>query len=251
MPSPIDAAQATPPIQKWSGADGAWMGEARFVTSRKVASEKFRLVRQGPAVVEYEARYTFDPQGEYVFRVRLSPGMPLAVVTEEFDFGEIGAGEDMLLLDLHRGWQPKSIGWVPGSGEQQLPALKSSAYRTYVDEKRKARRAEAPVGGVGQPPQPFQPEQGHGPAGDDPARRPLGRRQRRRPGVGRRPRAARLGPEHGTGPAVGRFVAASDGPVRVVPRGCGNHARLAVERPLVPLVAGGHRRPLALLDART
>ncbi len=69
--------------------------------------------------------------------------------------------------------------------------------------------------------------------------------------MGRRSRTARLGPEHGHGPAARRFVAARDGPVRVVPRRRGNHARLAVERPLVPLVARGHGRPLALLDART
>lgn len=156
--APIEASRATPPILQWCGAGSAWIGGARFVTSRKVAHERFTVIRQGPAVVEYEARYTFAPEGRYVFRVRLSPGMPVAVVTEEFDFGEIGKGEDVLLLDLHRGWQPNHIGWIPGSGEEQLPILKPHAYREYVDAKLKTRRADAPVGGVGQPPQPFRPE---------------------------------------------------------------------------------------------
>jgi len=159
-PAPIDASRATPPILKWAGADGLWIGGARFVTSRKLSAEAFRMVRQGPAVAEYEARYTFTPKGEYVCRVRLSPGMPVAIVTEEFDFGEITAGEDLLLLDLHRGWEPRSVGWVRGSGEQQMPAMQGSAYREYVEGKRNAKPAEAPVGGVGQAPQPFRPQAG-------------------------------------------------------------------------------------------
>lgn len=157
---PLAASRVTPPILRWAGPDGAWMGRARFVTTRKVTSQAFRVVRQGPAVVEYEARYGFSPKGDYVCRVRLSPGVPLAVFTEEFDFGEITKGEDVLLLDLHRGWQPGSVGWVGSSGEQQLPAMKSAAYRTYVEGKRKAKPPEAPVGGVGEAPRPFMPETG-------------------------------------------------------------------------------------------
>ena len=134
------------------------MGSTRFVTKRQVAAESFRVVRQGPAVTEYEARYTSGRAG--VCRVRLSPSVPLALVTEEFDFGEVTPGEDLLLLDLNRGWQPQGIAWVPGSGEQQMPVLQSSAYADFVDGKRRAKPAEAPVGGVGQAPAPYRPAQG-------------------------------------------------------------------------------------------
>ena len=158
---PVAASQAAPPILRWAGSDGAWMGGARFATPRQVAAQTFRIVRQGPAVVEYEARYVFEPKGEYVWRLRLSPGVPLAVVTEEFDFGEMTGGEDLLLLDLHRGWQPGSIGWVPGTGEQQMPATRSSVYdASYIDGKRKGKLAEPAVGGVGQAPAPLVPQQG-------------------------------------------------------------------------------------------
>lgn len=154
---PIEAAKARPPLLGWACSDGVRMGAARFVTSRKVASEKFSLVRQGPAAVEYEARYAFVPKGEYVFRVRLSPAMPLAVVSEEFDFG-LTAGEDVLMLDLHRGRQPGGVAWVPGSGEQQMPALGSLPWAEYLQKKRESKAAEAPVGGAGEAPSPFRPD---------------------------------------------------------------------------------------------
>ena len=156
---PADAAVATPPILRWAGADGAWIGGARFATPRKIASQAFRIVRQGPAVVEYEARYTFAPKGEYVWRVRLSPGMPVAVVTEEFDVGEVTQGEDALVLELHRGWQPQNISWTTGEGEMKLPKVQGMAYNSgYIESKKNAKPAEAPVGGVGLQPAPYPPE---------------------------------------------------------------------------------------------
>jgi hypothetical protein len=156
---PADASQAAPPIRRWAAADGAWMGGARFVTPRKVASQRFRIVRNGPAVVEYEARYDFEPKGEYVWRVRLSPGMPLAVVTEEFDFGEMTGGEDLLMLDLHRGWQPKNITWSSGAGEQEMPKVHGAVFdAAYLEARKKAKPADVPVGGVGAAPRLYQPD---------------------------------------------------------------------------------------------
>ena len=157
---PVGAGGATPPVYQWAGADGAWMGRARLVTPRNVASQSFSLVRSGPACVEYEARYRFAPAGEYVWRVRLSPGMPIAVVTEEFDFGEARDGEDLLLLDLHAGWRPGSVGWVGAEGEQMLPPLHSSPLADYLAAKRSAREQAPPVGGEGQAPSPRVPEAG-------------------------------------------------------------------------------------------
>ena len=155
-----EAAGVPAPLTQWA-VQGPWMGGARFRTARKVTSYAFSLIRQGPAVVEYEARYRFAPKGEYVWRLRLSPGVPVAVVSEEFDFGEITNGEDLLLLDLHKGWQPEKVGWVPGSGEQQMPVLETGAYDAgYLDAKRKAGAQAAPVGGVGEAPAPVVPEPG-------------------------------------------------------------------------------------------
>ncbi|NQT88292.1 hypothetical protein HQ560_16105, partial [bacterium] len=104
---PVEAAKAPPPILQWAHGDHGWMGGARFATKRTIASHTFTIVRNGPACIEYEARYRFSPKGEYVWRVRLSPLMPIAVVTEEFDVGEMTDGHDLLLLDLHKGWTPE------------------------------------------------------------------------------------------------------------------------------------------------
>ncbi len=157
---PIDAAQAPPPILRWACRDGAWMGAARLVTPRKVAGCAFSVVRRGPACVEYEARYRFSPKGEYVWRLRLSPGMPIAVVTEESDFGDVTQGEDLLMLDLHAGWHPASFGSVGDAGEQQVPAFRTSPYDAYVESRRQGEAGAEPVGGVGEAPRPYVPEDG-------------------------------------------------------------------------------------------
>jgi len=136
------------------------MGGARFATKRKIHSCRFAIVRQGPACLEYEARYSFAPKGDYVWRVRLSPGMPLAIVTEEFDVGEVTKGHDLLMLDLHTGWQPHKTGWVSGAGEQQMPKLQVADYAEHVASKRKASKETAPVGGVGRAPMPYRYEKG-------------------------------------------------------------------------------------------
>ena len=156
----IDAATVPAPIAQWHAKGQGWVGGARFATARTIMSSAFSLIRQGPAVVEYEARYRFAPRGEYVWRLRLSPGMPIAIVTEEFDMGAIAKGEDMLVLELNRGWQPKKIGWVPGSGEQDLPVLQQKSFADYIASKRKDQPVQAPVGGFGEQPAPRMPGQG-------------------------------------------------------------------------------------------
>lgn len=160
LAGPVEAAQAAPPILGWASAGGGWIGGARFHTARKVVSQAFTVLRQGPALFEYEARYRFEPAGEYVWRLRLSPGMPVAIVTEEFEFGALTNGEDLLLLDLGAGWKPQSVAWVNGSGEQGLPTLGTAEYGKYVEQKRAEGHPEAPVGGVGDAPRPYEPEKG-------------------------------------------------------------------------------------------
>lgn len=155
-----DAATVPAPLAQWNPGSQGWMGGAHFNTAHKVASAAFSLVRQGPAVVEYEARYRFAPTGEYVWRLRLSPGMPIAIVTEEFDMGAISNGEDQLVLDLHREWTPANLGWVAGSGEQQLPPLNVSTYDAYIAQRMKVMPDRAQVGGVGEQPAPHAPAAG-------------------------------------------------------------------------------------------
>ena len=157
---PVDAAGVPPPILAWRPRGGQWMGGARFATARRVASHAFSIVRKGPACIEFEARYRFAPQGEYVWRVRLAPGVPVAVVTEEFDMGEVTEGRDLLLLDLAAGWTPQHIGIVGGAGEQQMPGLGASPYAAYLAAKQKASAGVEPVGGVGEAPRPYVPEPG-------------------------------------------------------------------------------------------
>ncbi|HOF87015.1 MAG TPA: hypothetical protein PLZ36_02765 [Armatimonadota bacterium] len=107
---PRDAAQVTPPILKWRQAGFGWVGNARFATARQVTGRQASWVAKGPACITYRVRYTFAPKGEYVWQVRVTPGVPQALITEEFDFGEVTDGKDFLLLGLGESWQPEQIG---------------------------------------------------------------------------------------------------------------------------------------------
>lgn len=168
---PVPARQAPPPMLQWRQGEGDWMGVARLATERRLRSCSFNLLREGPAVVEYEARYLFDGGGVYLFRIQLSPGVPVARITEEFDFGEREERPGWLLLDLHAGWRPDRLALVPGAGEQQMPQARVSGFADYLRNKRSASAPDIPVGGVGQPPRPVPPAPGllfledHVPAG--------------------------------------------------------------------------------------
>ena len=94
---PVAVDRAPPPILRWKQRGSDWAGGARFFTERKISSYEIWCVEDGPASVAYAARYRFVPQGEYVWRVRVATGVPVAVVTEEFDFGEVTEGKDFLL----------------------------------------------------------------------------------------------------------------------------------------------------------
>lgn len=156
--TPAAADAVPPPLLSWRPAGLPEMGACRFATTRRIAATSFRMVRNGPACVEYEARYTFAPRGQYVLRLRMANGVPLAHVVEEFDMGEVTGGEDLLLLDLHRGFEPRSIAWVAGAGEQQMPQAPATAYDACVRGRRGQPPREAPVGGRGTAPRPLFPE---------------------------------------------------------------------------------------------
>lgn len=141
-----------PPFVAWQANDGPRCGGARWATKRQFATTRFSVAHAGPAYIEYEARYTLAPKGEYVMRIRVAGGMPLVMVTEEFDMGETTQGEDLLLLDLGKGWQPKSITGVFYPGEQLACKVRPSLLAEMVTQKKSTKAAPAPVGGVGQEP---------------------------------------------------------------------------------------------------
>ena len=159
-PMGVSAAAVQGPLLSWAPRAKKFIGHSRFLTGRKVLATNFRIIHQGPALFEYEARYRFQPEGTYVLRLRLSPAMPLAVISEEFDFNTLGNGEDLLLLDLHRGWHPAQVSILFGSGEKPLPKPHTSGFGEYIAAKTGVPEREPPVGGVGQAPLPRKPEEG-------------------------------------------------------------------------------------------
>jgi len=112
--TPVAADQVPAPIQRWKQAGCNWAGGAHFATARKVTGYEIRCLDEGPASVTYQARYHFAPKGEYAWQVRVSAGVPVAVISEDFDFGEITEGHDFLMLGLGENWQPEQIGFQTG-----------------------------------------------------------------------------------------------------------------------------------------
>jgi hypothetical protein len=158
--TPAAADRVPGPLTAWQPKGGAWMGASRFVVTRPIAALETRILRDGPAVFEYEARYRFAPQGEYVCRLTVLPGVGYAHVVEDYDFGTRTEGKDFLLLELHKGLAPDTIGWAVTAGENDA-AIQRKAYQAYVDQEARANvNKPAPVGGQGETPMPPQPEAG-------------------------------------------------------------------------------------------
>jgi len=152
--APVAADQVPPPILAWKQHGFDWAGGARFLTERRVSSYRVRCISDGPACVAYEARYRFEPPGEYVWRVRVSDGLKQAVVTEEFDFGEITEGRDFLMLGLGENWKPQRVGFADGA------RMKREDAGPYLE--RKAREQNKAVENVSiyTPPLPDKPAEG-------------------------------------------------------------------------------------------
>ncbi|MDP6359867.1 MAG: hypothetical protein QF473_32430, partial [Planctomycetota bacterium] len=162
FPEPVTAAEVPAPLRQWQQNGQGWIGGARLVSHRKVKSYVHSVVRNGPACFEFEARYRFVPKGEYVIRIQISTGVPLAEVTEEYDFGEITDGRDFLMLDLHAGWNPQYIGLIGQQSEaRSIPPFTSNPISKYLDGKRKPAASTPPVGGTGNAPSPVVPEAGY------------------------------------------------------------------------------------------
>ncbi len=161
LKTPVDAATVPAPLQGFQPAGGALMGGSRFVTARQISGYAFSLLQQGPACVIYEARYQFAPKGEYVCRIQVSPGLDRAAITEEFDFGEVTNGQDFVLFEMQKGFQPASIGVVMPGGEAQGQHLARQPLADFLAAKLKnGANPPAPVGGAGETPMPPVPEAG-------------------------------------------------------------------------------------------
>lgn len=154
---PITAADTLPPILQWRVGGSPWMGGAHFVTARKVSNIAFTLLRNGPACVEYEARYQFAPAGAYVCRITVAPGLDRAEFVEEFDFGGITRGQDFLLLELQKNCPATTVDLCSGDDG----VLSHTPLQNYLAEKLSNNtNATANVGGAGRTPMPPIPESG-------------------------------------------------------------------------------------------
>lgn len=144
-----------PPILGWKQTGFDWQGGSHFVTEREVTGYEIRVLDDGPVTVAYEARYHFQPAGEYVCQVRVSTGIPVALVTEEFDFGQVTDGHDFLMLGLCENWRPQQIGFVSGETLEAKTPLEPIG--PYVEKK--ATEQTGPLRNVGAyaPPAPFMP----------------------------------------------------------------------------------------------
>lgn len=153
-PEPAAARDVPAPIGGWKKPGRGWSGGARFFTERRVAGYEISCVEQGPASVLYRARYRFAPRGEYVWQVRVSDGVPVAHVTEEYDFGEIGEGKDFLLLDVGAGWTPARIGLPSGEGatETKFEPLDALVLRKSKEQGEAVKNVSPHA-----PPPPFRP----------------------------------------------------------------------------------------------
>jgi hypothetical protein len=127
--TPAPAGEVPGPILGVRQQGFEWCGGSRLFTDRKVAAFATRLIEEGPASVLYEARYTFDPAGQYVCRIRVSDGLSYAEVTEEFDFGGMTDGRDFMVFGIGEGWKPGDVRYLDWG------KLKSEALAPYVEKK--------------------------------------------------------------------------------------------------------------------
>ncbi|MCL1856889.1 MAG: hypothetical protein FWF84_04515, partial [Kiritimatiellaeota bacterium] len=144
------------PLLGWKPAGGEWMGASRLVSERKVVSQEFAVLRNGPACFEYLARYEFMGGGFYNCVVRVVPGVDRVDIVEDYDFGEQTEGEDFVLVELTKGMAPATVGWFGESSR-----LERKPYAEFVEATLKSgANSSAAVGGTGATPMPPIPEEG-------------------------------------------------------------------------------------------
>jgi len=155
FPEPVAAQGVTAPLLAWKQSGFDWAGGAHFHTERKVSGLEIRALDDGPATVAYEARYRFEPYGEYVWQVRVSTGVPVALVTEEYDFGVVTDGHDFLMLGLGENWKPQEIGFLTGEGTSTQ--CKVEPIGAYVEQKSKEQQGPLRNVGAYAPPAAYAP----------------------------------------------------------------------------------------------
>lgn len=147
----LPASKVPVPLMGWR-LDGQWVGGSRWAEPRPVNFWEGRLIEEGPAVVTWQGEWRFSPTGRYVIRVSLSPGVPIASVEEQMDFGEDNKG--WLLLDVTQGWKPTQIADISGAGEQGLPQVKSMDLNAFAETARKKTASPEPLMPMIAPPLP-------------------------------------------------------------------------------------------------
>jgi len=70
------AGEAPAPLAGFKQQGHDWIGGSHFQGERKILSYAFRMIEEGPASAEYEARYRFSPAGEYACRIQVVNGLP-------------------------------------------------------------------------------------------------------------------------------------------------------------------------------
>lgn len=140
--TPRPASEAPTPIQAWREGRGRWCGGSAFVSSRQVSGYVGTLKEAGPAVLEYEYRYSFVPKGEYVCTIRIVAGIPAAFITDEFDLGDVTEGGDDIVYFLNAGWTPSHVSWEASSKFQEA----KPNWADYLAKKRS--EAPKPMGSV-------------------------------------------------------------------------------------------------------
>ncbi len=162
--APVSVEQAPPPILGWKQVGSIWAGGMHFVTPRRLSGYTISRIENGPASIVSEARYRFaagatgEAAGEYVCRVQVSPGVPVALVTEEFDLGTANGGSDFLMLGLGEKWQQQQIGFTSPRTEDVMEE-KAEPLQPYLATKAaEAAKAEAVAGQQFETPLPAKPE---------------------------------------------------------------------------------------------
>ncbi|MDP6118978.1 MAG: heparinase II/III family protein [Planctomycetota bacterium] len=85
---PVPVREVPPPLQKVKGVDQVWRGQGRWASGLKVREYQCQLIEEGPVFLEYEVKYTFDPDGDYTFRMRLYREQNYFTVSERFNVVE-------------------------------------------------------------------------------------------------------------------------------------------------------------------
>lgn len=116
---PVKASTLPAPILSFTSGGSGPMGASAVLTHRPVKRLRTWLSAQGPVYADAWYELTWADGGFYRCRVRVTDGVPLARVTEEYDLGAFD-GADAWELALTRGWNPdqvdKAAPWGNGGG---------------------------------------------------------------------------------------------------------------------------------------